>query len=113
MFKQQVLSVQELLKLLQKTSEFFCIIVSFFPKKCYQVAFYKYDNQYYVLQNPDLLQLTNQQRGKESLVLDLVDETMENNQYKIVSEDLIRVDLNTLASKEDQADNSIFFFQFE
>lgn len=116
MFNQQTMKPQELLEMVSSISEFFCIIRSFFPKKCYQTAIYKYDKEYYILTNPKLLSLVGQLSGKtvgnEELILDVVDEVLENNQYTIIDEEWVKLDLRILAQQSDQANSQIYLFKF-
>lgn len=114
MFYQQAMNPQELLDVLHNTTECFFLMEGHLPEKLYQVAIYKYDREYFLLQDPRIFQqmLTADDEEKDdNEVLPYIEEALENNLFQLVDEAYICLDLSTLA-KMTQVYTVIHYFEF-
>lgn len=109
MYFQQVLKLKELVRLLTHVSECCFLIDSDLPEKNYHVAVYKYMDEYYLLQDDAVITAIckiDDKVGSEEDVLSLIEEALNANNYIIVTESLVFLDLKTL-SKLDQKKHRI------
>lgn len=115
MFYQQAMKPQELLDVLHNTSECFFVVEGHLPERLYQVAIYKYDREYFLLQDPRIFQQTlatdDEEEGDDNEVLPYIEEALESNLFQLVDEGYVRLDLLTLA-KMKHAQTVIHYFEF-
>lgn len=115
MFYQQEMRPTELRDVLDSANECFFLIEGHLPTREYQIAIYKYDQEYFLLQDKRLferLELTDDEmEGDDNEVLPYIEEALEKNFFQLVDEAYIRLDLAVLA-KMRQAQVKVRYFEF-
>ncbi|MGM0124228.1 hypothetical protein IGI37_001602 [Enterococcus sp. AZ194] len=116
MFFQQALTPKALLRTLPHISECFLLIQSHFQEKNYQVAVYKYENEYFILRDELLLETINRlsfrPRGDEAEILAAIEEALDANHYLMTEEKCLLLDLRTIDKMGEQAQTKINYFEF-
>lgn len=116
MYYQQVLQPNELLPTLSETGECLFVIRATLPLRTYEVAVYRYDNQYFLLQDEAFFsqidQIANIKLGDEEEILPFIEEALEENHYILVEKAFIRLDLSTLQKMDDLENIDILFYEF-
>lgn len=116
MYYQQALQPNELLPALSDSGECLFVIRAELPLRPYEVAVYRYDNQYFLLQDEALFaqidQIATEQLGDEEDILPFIEEALEDNHYILVEKAFIRLDLSTLQKMKDLEYVDILFYEF-
>ncbi|XUB36492.1 hypothetical protein IGI41_001486 [Enterococcus sp. DIV0876] len=116
MYYQQALQPNELLPALSDSGECLFVIRAELPLRNYEVAVYRYDNQYFLLQDEALFaqidQIANEKLGDEEEILPYIEDALEDNHYILVEKAFIRLDLSTLQKMKDLEYIDILFYEF-
>jgi len=116
MYYQQALQPNELLPTLSETGECLFVIRATLPLRTYEVAVYRYDNQYFLLQDEAFFsqidQIATIKLGDEEEILPFIEEALEENHYILVEKAFIRLDLSTLQKMDDLENIDILFYEF-
>ena len=103
MYYKQALKPNELLPALSDSGECFFIIRAALPIRNYQVAIYRYDDEYFLLQDERLFnQISSISRERQG----------EDNHYFLVEKEFIRLDLLTLQKMTTIQSFEILFYEF-
>lgn len=115
MYYQQALKPRELLYALSSVGECFFLVHAQLPERQYQIAIYRYDHQYFILNDPRLFEqirtIVGEIRGDEEEILPYIEEALEENYYYLVEEDFVKLDLQTLQKMKPQ-EFKILFYEF-
>lgn len=116
MFYQYMLKPEELNHVIDYAQECLFIIKAKLPKRNYQVAVYKYDEEYFVLNDPcifrQLQDLNEMIQGDEEKILPYVEESFNENLYCRVEEKYVKLDLYTLATLAKTTTVQIKYYEF-
>ena len=116
MFYQQALQPNELLPALSDSGECVFVIRAELPARLYEVAVYRYDDQYFLLQDEALFmqidRIATEKLGDEEDILPFIEEALEDNHYNLVEKAFIRLDLSTLQKIKDLEHVDILFYEF-
>ncbi|KAF1296100.1 hypothetical protein BAU15_12220 [Enterococcus sp. JM4C] len=97
-------------------SECFLLIQSHFKEKNYQVAVYKYEQEYFLLRDDGLLKTINRlslsPRGDEEEILSAIEDALDANNYLITEEKCLLLDLRTIEKMGEEAQTKINYFEF-
>lgn len=116
MLHRQALKPEEFIENLVSLSEGLIAIRNELSNKLYQVLIYKYENGYYILQNPDLFHMLMENGNVKFIageaLLDNIEHTLEDNHYVPVDETWICLDIRTFLHMNDQKNLEIDYFEF-
>jgi hypothetical protein len=116
MYYQQALKPNELLPALSDSEECFFVLRATLPNRNYQIAIYRYDDEYFLLQDERLFNqiytISHERLGDEEQILPFIEEALENNHYFLVQEEFIRLDLTTLQKMKLSQSFEILFYEF-
>lgn len=116
MYYKQALKPNELLPALSDSGECFFIIRAALPIRNYQVAIYRYDDEYFLLQDERLFNqissISRKRQGDEEQILPFIEEALEDNHYFLVEKEFIRLDLLTLQKMTTIQSFEILFYEF-
>lgn len=116
MLYRQVLKPEEFIENLVSLPEGLIAIRNELSNKLYQVLIYKYENGYYILENPDLFHMLMENGNVKfiasDMLLDMIENTLENNRYVPVDEMWICMDIRTFLCMKEQRDLEIDYFEF-
>ena len=115
MFFQHTLKPTELLKVIHHVEECFFTISANLTNRFYQVAVYKYNNDYFLLRDERLFEqvkLLDDIQGDENQLLPFIEATMEDNLYLKTEEAYICLDLNVLAKMAKKCSTEICYYEF-
>lgn len=116
MYYKQALKPNELLPALSDSRECFFVIRAALPIRNYQVAIYRYDDEYFLLQDERLFNqiysISRERQGDEEQILPFIEEALEDNHYFLVDKEFIRLDLLTLQKMKTVQSFEIMFYEF-
>lgn len=111
-----MLKPNELSQKLTNVAECFCFIRATLPKRSYHVAIYKYQKDYFVINDTQLFyQLKNSKRiswGSATHLLNLIEDALEENHYQVIGEKYIQLELSVLDKMALSKNPQIDFYEF-
>lgn len=100
MLHREILNPQEVLKRIPHLSEGLFAIRCELTNKTYQIILYKYEKDYFLMENPALVSVLLDKKQNifwtSEKLLDEVETCFENNYYQPVTKEWVNLDLNTL-----------------
>ncbi|WP_407856996.1 hypothetical protein ACQKTA_02835 [Enterococcus sp. 22-H-5-01] len=114
MLHREVLSPEEVLEKIPDLDEGVFAIRCEMPLKTYQIILYKYQEDFFSIENPallnSLLSKSEYDFGSSDQLLDKIELSFEDNHYEPTTKDWVTLDLNTLKCKDNV---EIQFFDLE
>jgi len=111
-----MLKPNELFHIIDYAQECFFVIKTKLPDRNYNVAVYKYKNEYFVLNDSAVFRqvqgLNQEAQGDEDELLPYVEEAFDANHYCLVEEKYIKLELNILAIISKSTPVKINYYEF-
>ncbi|MGL9728278.1 hypothetical protein [Enterococcus sp. DIV0756] len=100
MLHREILSPEEVLEKMPGLSEGLFAIRCGLTKKTYQIILYKYQEDYFLVENPTLISVLLEKKqsffGTPEQLLNEIEISFEENHYQPASKEWVNLDLNTL-----------------
>ncbi len=115
MFFQHILKPKELSEVITNVAECLFVISAELPERSYDVAVYKYNKEYFVLNDPrifELIETIGEIQGDKEELLPQIEMALEDNLYFLVQESYIQLDLRILAKMQGVEPIDVQYYEF-
>lgn len=116
MFFQHILKPQQLTEVIKNVEECLFVISAQLSNRSYDVAVYKYNEEYFVLDDSRIFDqirgIGDEAQGDEEQVLPYIETALEENLYFMVKEDYVCLDLMILSKMKHVGLVDVKYYEF-